>query len=773
MRLFFKHLARSVVKKPLQPLILVITLTLAIIVSMFSLSISDALEEETKLGQVAKYGNAQITIGLNSKESSRFMFVEDVEDVLKEDGVAVGTFELPLTIGQEKNTVYGVAVDFFEVGKIFTFDFVDYGQVTPSTLGTSAFVTSKFAKENNLSVGDEFSVYAFGGEKTYRVSGINKYPFLNGYEVMVDITGVIRLITSSSPFLSAIGDNFKPSSTIYVHLNDNVSVENFIEKLCSDERFSQKTLTDVSEAVITKSGSGNFKYIIDVTALLAVLLAASVTFCCFYIISSERTEENYAFKLSGAKPWMLNLVQYAEICAYWLISAVIGCAVSVPVTKLLYSIAGFRYASDAIRPLKMFMGAGLLLLVCVATVTAFICTQKSKSKSNGKGKREKLAVLITLLFTLGLSIFVFVSPLKIRFVFYVILGVVLTFFFFISTPLVIKWFTHKLAKRLDGKLDKTYRLKSTSSRYAVKNVFSIKILHNISRLVAILTCIVMTCSIMVASAVGNSKSMKAFFNGEYVLFNATDNCVQKVSQCDSVQSTAKIFLSQSHDGLIFSVDNVSAISNKLKIEKLPSGNEAILSYGEAKKRSLSIGETFKQNVDGKELEVVVADIVKSGNEFVMMFDCEHFGLSYNMLLVKGEEGVSKGELLEELTDKTALELATIVSMESLFESKLTTIFICLKIGVIFFIMVLLFACVGLFDNLHESYRARREEFGLYAYSGMSRKTIRRMKVCEIAITFGVGIALGCIGFILMLFAGNASFYTFSYELLLNVKNFFH
>lgn len=773
MRLFFKHLARSVIKKPLQPIILVVTLTLAIIVSMFSLSISDALEEETKLGQVAKYGNSQITIGLNSKESSRFMFVEDVEDVLKEDGVAVGTFELPLTIGQEKSTVYGVAVDLFEVGKIFTFDFVDYGQVTPSTLGNSAFITSKFANDNNLSVGDKFSVYAFGGEKTYRVSGINKYPFLNGYEVMVDITGVIRLITSSSPFLSAIGDDFKPSSTIYVHINDNVSVENFIEKLRDDQRFSQKTITDVSKAVITKTNSANYKYIIDITALLAVLLAASVTFCCFYIISSERTEENCAFKLSGAKPWMLNLVQYAEICAYWLISAVIGCAVSVPITKLLYSIAGFRYASDAIRPLKMFMGAGLLLLVCVATITAFICAQKSKNKSNVKEKREKIPVLVSLLFTLGLSVFVFVAPLNIRFAFYVILSVVLCFFFFISTSLVIKWFASKLSKRLDVKLDKTNRLKFVSFRYAVKNIFSVKILHNISRLVAMLTCIVMTSSIMIASSVGNSKSMQSFFNGEYVLFNATESCVQKVLECDSVHSTSKIFLSENDDGLIISIDNTSAISNNIKIEKLPRGNEAILSSGEAKKRSLSVGETFKQSIDGREIEFVVMDIVKSANKFLMLFDCEYFGISYNMILVKGEEGVSNGALLEELTDKTALELATIVSMESLFESRLTTAFICLKIGSIFFCMIFAFALVGMFDNLYESYRSRRDEFGLYTYSGMSRKTIRRMKAWEIALTFGVGLALGCVGFVLMLFTSNASFYTFGYELLLNLKNFFH
>ena len=123
MKLFFKHLARSIVKKPLQPIILVFTWTLAIAISIFSLAMRTALEEEMRLGQAAKYGNAQVTVGLNGTSSSRFMFANDVETLLDGEGVAAGTFELPLTVGKEKKTVFGVAVDFTEFVKIFDFSF--------------------------------------------------------------------------------------------------------------------------------------------------------------------------------------------------------------------------------------------------------------------------------------------------------------------------------------------------------------------------------------------------------------------------------------------------------------------------------------------------------------------------------------------------------------------------------------------------------------------------------------------------------------------------
>ena len=395
MKLFFKHLARSILKKPLQPIILVFTLMLAIAVSIFSLAMRDALESETNLSQAAKYGNAQITIGLNGASSSRFMFAEDAEALLGADGVAAGIFELPLFVGEENKTVFGVAVDFTQIGKIFNFSFIEYGSVTPSTVGQSAFITKTFAEENALKVGGMFEVTVFGEVKSYTVCGISRDAFMDGYEVMVDITGVIRLITDSSPLLSALGDDFKPSSTIFIHLNDGIDIHPCMEKLQAHKQFAEKTLSNVSEIVQAQSNANNLSYIIDVSVVLAAVLAASVSFCCFYILSSERTEENYAFTLSGAKPWMLNGLQYAEIVLYWILSSALGCLFAMPMTRWLFSLAGFRYADAALRPILMVIGSGILLLVALATVTVFILSQKLKRKNKPHKAVESKAIAST------------------------------------------------------------------------------------------------------------------------------------------------------------------------------------------------------------------------------------------------------------------------------------------------------------------------------------------------------------------------------------------
>ncbi len=773
MKLFFKHLGRSIVKKPLQPVILIVTLMLAIIVSIFSFSLRDSMEEEIARGQELKYGASQITIGLNANADSRFMFADEAEKVLGGDGVAAGTFELPLMVGQDQKTVFGVAVDFDEIGKIFDFTFTEYGEVTPSMVGHSAFVTQAFAKENSLRLGDTFTVTAFGEKKTYTVSGISKVAFIDDYKVMVDISGVIRLITDESPLLSALGDSFKPCTTIYVGLvgeNSGEAITSAIARIQADEHFADKSVSDVSRAMRSALDFGSLGYIIDAVSVLAVLLSACVTFCCFYIIASERTEENYAFTLSGAKPWMLNFLQYAEIFLYWVVSTILASLFVSPITKGLFSLAGFRYASSSIRPLQLVLGAGILLVVSLATVTLFIGIQKLRRRNKTETQSENGLALCLLGIVSVLAIFAFVAPMDIRFFLFIVFLISISLCLFVVMPVLIKWIAKRMNDSAERRLLDNYTVKRIPLRYAVKNIYSVKLLHNISRLVAVLTSIVMVSCLMIGAAFGFVENTETFFGADYVLMNATESCLEKVSQCENVHGAVRIFWDDSNGTRMVSAESAAAFSENISITKMPKGNQAVLASGKASYSSLKIGDTFTQTLNGEQLELVVIDIVESGTAFVL-FDCEYFEIPYNMMTVKGAEGVSKSEFLQELTDVTALELAVVMPLADLFEEKFAVTYICLNIGAIFLTVVAIFAGVGIADNLYESYRSRKEEFDLYAYSGMSGKEIQRMKKWEVGLTFAFGIALGIIGFVVMAFVSNACLKGVGFETFINALTF--
>lgn len=771
MKLFFKHLARSIVRKPLQPIILVLTMMLAVAVSIFSFSMREGLNEEVARKQAAKYGNAQITVSLSGTSQSRFMFADDAEKLLDGKGDAVGCFELPLLLGEEKKTAFGVATDFYEIGKVFDLTFYQYGNVTHSTLGTAAFLSKEFAENNGLSLGDSFTVTAFGDEKTYTVCGLSENRFIDQYDVMVDITGIVRSLAEDSLMISALGDRFKPCSTIYVKVHEGENVSECIELLREDKAFSDKTVSEVAKAVKRKSNVDSLDSIIDVSVLLSLLLSAAVTFCCFYILASERAEENYAFALSGAKPWRLYFLQYVEIFVYWLIGGGLGVLLSVPLVKMLFSYVGFRYVVPSLSLASILKSTLFLLAAALTTATLFIGTQKLKKKSHGEKRAEKKALLISATAALVLCVFTFIAPMGWRFPLYLVSAVVIFLFNFILAPVLMKWVTSRIDTASDKKFGASYQIKRPAFHYAIKNLHSVKILHNISRLVSILVCIVMTSGLMVASAFGNLAYTEEFFDADYAVLNATERCSEKVAQCETLAGSYKVYMGNMADGGMFSADSLEALSEDLNVKRLPKGNEAVVAWGEAKSRSLRVGDEFTVKLNGQEIELVVCDIAKTGIAFIL-FDCEHFGIPYNMLMAKGAEGVSSGEVLGEIADKTAMELAAVVSVDTLFEDKLETVDICLNLGLISLLTIIIFAMIGMIDNLYESYRARREEFTLYNLSGMSKKDIRHMKAWEILLTLTFGVLLGGVFFVLSSFVANASFYTFGYSTFYNVLKFF-
>ena len=105
MRLFFKHFFRSILRRPLQPFILIFTLMLSVAVSVMALTIDDAFADETKAKQAAQYGTADITVTLNGTASSRFMFAQDAQKLLGDRAKVAGCYELPLFFGEKNETV--------------------------------------------------------------------------------------------------------------------------------------------------------------------------------------------------------------------------------------------------------------------------------------------------------------------------------------------------------------------------------------------------------------------------------------------------------------------------------------------------------------------------------------------------------------------------------------------------------------------------------------------------------------------------------------------
>ncbi|MBQ7392183.1 MAG: hypothetical protein IJV73_05800, partial [Clostridia bacterium] len=150
MKLLFKHIIRSIGKKPLQPIIIILTLSLAMATSIFAFTIADTMEDEIDATQTAKYGSAKFAISIGNTSNSRFLFADDVINALGKEVLAVGCYELPLILEGTGSTTVAMATELDSVGDLFIIDFLEYGKVTEGSVGDVAFISLDFAQEHQL-----------------------------------------------------------------------------------------------------------------------------------------------------------------------------------------------------------------------------------------------------------------------------------------------------------------------------------------------------------------------------------------------------------------------------------------------------------------------------------------------------------------------------------------------------------------------------------------------------------------------------------------------
>ncbi len=748
MKLFFKHLFRSIKKRPLQPAILILTLALAVIVTCCTLTVREYMHEENTFSQQAKYGNADFTITLNSESTSRFLFTEKVEEILGDKGKVSGIFELPLFKGEEQKTVFGVATEFEKIGNVFNVAFSEYGSVAKSTKEEVAFISREFAETENLKLGDQFVVNVLGHDKKYTIEGISETPYFSSYDVMVDITGVMRILAKDSLFVSSLGESFKPCSTVYVDLSEGVSVSDAIVLLKENVDFRDKTFDEVTGIISSLSAMDSLEIVIDILILLSVGLSVAVVFCCLYIISTQRTEENELFKIAGAKRWRLNLLQYVEIAIYWMIGAIIGVAMIKPLLNVMVLLIGYKYVMPHVSIISIFSGLGITLISSLLTVTAFVAiTGKEKLKE----KKINLP-LIALIITVLLIITLFVITTKYKIIISILAILFFALFLFLFVPILFKY----CMKKLNVILNRNCKIKtSISFRYAVKNVKKVKVLLNTCRLWTLLVAIIVTMLVSIFGATKAIDKNKNYLNGNFAIINATSSCYENLQALDGVESVNKLYfdmckLDEDNILQIASISSPDVLKEYMDIENLPKGNEAIISKGYADRFKIEIGEELNVKIDEKVINLKVKDIADTVVN-ILLFDSLNFGIDYSIMIVDGKEEISVTELRQMLSENLALELATIIPISDVFKSRVALAEIYANGAYIILSIVLLFAVIGLIDNLAESYRFRRKEFELYNLSGMSRRAILKMKISEILIVLTFGLTIGLLSSVAILF----------------------
>lgn len=767
MKLIFKHLLRSIRKKPLQPIIIILTLTLSISTAIFAFTLDDMMIDDAETAQSIKYGDANFMISVGNSSASRFLFVDDVIDVLGGSAKAVGCYELPLILDGTSDTTLAMATEFDQFSNIFDIEFVKYGKVTKGSVCDVAFVSEDFANQKGLSLGDVLTVETMGYKKDYQIQGISKQSFLTSYDVMVDISSVVRAFAERSLLFAAIGDDFKPCGKIYVNIDNcnGMTTTEAVDLLKNDSRFSEKNFEDLLNVEKIQSNLEALDVIVKFSVALAALLSAVIAFCCLYILAKERTEENLILTYSGASPKLLGVMQYSEVVFYWIIAVPLGILAAIPITKMIAVFVNLRYTEVSIDGHTVVKSVLIILAVCFITTTVFLTTSKRLKRTGTTQANIKLRWLGSLIAAIAaLFVILYISPAALRLKVYAVTMAAIITLVFLATPSIMRW----IASAIEKKMQNAQKVSVIVFRYALKNICSLNLLHNIARLCALIVGIIMMIGFVFTCANDWIHSWKYLFDAEYVVCNATDRCYEKTRSCESVEAVYRSYLGYSETGTVISADDLSLYSDSLSMECQPQDNGAVVSTGIAHKLDVKEGDTFTLELDGVEYELVVSGIERVEINYIAI-NCEDLDIPYNMLLVTGKDEFSSSELLADLSDTTSTELASVISIDALLEQRIRSIESYINAGKILLFVFLLFSLIGMINIFHESLRARREEFGFYCLAGMSLKKLRLMKILEIVITVFFGILIGIGTFIISSFAINRGLSGVGIELFLSMR----
>jgi ABC-type antimicrobial peptide transport system permease subunit len=584
---------------------------------------------------------------------------------------------------------------------------------------------------------------------------------------MVDISGLVRAFASNSLLFAAIGDDFKPCSKVYMNADPSGLFQkssHAVSYLKSDPRFADKNFEDLDAHERKQVNFSVLEVIIRFSVALAALLSSVVVFCCFYILANERTEENQALAYSGAGPRVLGVMQYAEVILYWVFGVPLGILLSVPTVKVIPFFVDLQYVEPSINLSSVIKSVFILLAVCILTTTFFIFV------SNRMRKKGATYTTISAKWTVYLSagvavlyLLMYLLPANPRLTVFIFTIAAIVALVFCLIPLVVKRIVSAIEKRMRG----AKKPASIAFQYALKNVCSLKLLHNIARLCALIVMIILTVCLIFASVSGQLKNFRHMFDADYIVFNATDSCYEKTQTCQSADAVYRAYVEQTSWCTLVSADDPTVYADGLKIDRQPIGNEAVVSIGIAHTHNLKIGDTFPMILGGVEYEFVVSQITRVPSGYIAV-NCQDMNIPYNMLLVKGKDDVAPADLLGDLSQTTASELAPLAEVGSLLEKFIDAIQMYKDSGKILLLVFVVFSLIGMIDIFYESLRARREEFGLYRLAGMEQRQLCLMKVLELTITLLFGIVIGLGAFVLVALAVNRGMTARGMEIFLGI-----
>lgn len=757
MRLVLKHIARSIRRAPLQTAVVIFTLFLAAFTFAFSLSVMNALSAERQLQRASEYGRADISVTVSSASPSRFLSASALREIAGEGGLVSGYFSLPASV--EGGYVWAAAADFGGVDGLFDFVFTEYGRVTEGTLNTSAFITQSFANAHGLKTGDAVTVRLLSTEKRFTVQGISRYPFFGQYDLLVNASGAVGILSAQSPVFAAFDGENLPYNALFARLVDPSSAAAVAEAL-------QNTVY-AGHVVSVHAGSTAAEYddmllvvVQTVMVALSVCVASIILYCSVNIISRKREEETKNFLLAGATARMTSAAFVAEMAAYLLVGGAAGLAVAALLLHAAAPWVGFVYAPVYLTPAAaLFAAVASVAVVAIALVFHF----SGLGRRAGRNRGAKTVALVALGGMIVAGLCFLLLPVRLHHIPAFASGICFILFVLSGVPLCMGRGFRKLAAAADGSRAPF----PAPARYALKNLVRVKELHNACRLL----CVVVTAVIGMSACFRYGNLLLTFndrfLDCQYVAVNASQSCEEEIKNLPLTEECGRACFCDDAtfpDGktiTLVSFGSAAFIRECYAPVRLPQGDQLLLPESVAKLYGFSVGDSVTLASCGRTLVFTLAGYTE-GKGYFAYFDSVYYGLPRNILLIKSPCGDAAYE--RQLEEIASSDLALVGSADVLSDGQSSQISAFLRAFALFFACNVAISAVGVINLVGYGYARRKREFTDYLLCGTSRGELNQMIAFEVLLFIAVALAVSAAGGALVCAWINGGMGAFGYAL---------
>ena len=737
MKYYLKNLLQSLKKNPTQPIVIMLIVIFTSSIFCIAMVFKDVFYEHNLYLAKQSVGEADLILSVNADSGTMFAYKDDVEAVLGEDGKAYGYFSM---FCDYDGDIYScMATDVLTVSEINPVILQKKGRISLYNINELVVVSSKFASEHDLGIGDEITLTILGNPLTFSIEGIAKDEgFFASTDMLVNMKGIVRYFLYELK-LFAMPDTVELCTTVLVKASEGVDIDALRDRLATAPSLSALNVERAINGERIQNVSRLESMITFITALLSMLVGIALIFTAFSIYVSKRLHNIALFKSIGANSATLVGSLLLEGILYALIGSPFGILLAKLLVKRICVVLELGYIA-AMTP-SMWLPSIAMSVVCIALAIVVpslrLARESVDSLLRGQISQKKHDALPIIFISLAGAIatslcFAFLPKTD-----YMALAIadmlfILTLIFF-ATPYFCNLFGFTSSKILD-KLPR-----QNFSSVALRTIRRNDGFKNMTRIVTV-GALILTCIGTMLDALNvQVKYVSNVLDFDFAVIAPSNARIEDdLQSIDGVKKTSRCYFKFSSSAGYVG-NNVLAFEDDpgkyLHLEgkgyvprgKL-EGNQLIITEGIARAYDLKEGDLTSFVVNHKEREFQIAQIIDFPLPFLIV-DAKYCELDCYLIVVDTEDE-AKEAAYKQIQTTYSQKFYPVVTTRYFLSKGVETKFI--ELGFSFVYIISAFVAFGIFNSVIDNVRKRRKEYEILASLGATKGKIAGLIAAELA-----------------------------------------